>query len=126
MSPHLTKYIRHAEKFGVECVFETAQDDGALSMRHLARLRLELDAIEADRKRGRFTVGARRRRSSDETATAVLMLRDEGLVVAAIADKLGVTDRYVKRHLKEAGTRQNGSANAHGYAAEMPLSASPA
>jgi hypothetical protein len=117
----LAEYMRHAELFGVELVYETASGNG-FSERELARLRVELDAIEAGRKRGRFTVGSRRRRTPEETAEAVRMLRDEGLVIAAIADKLGISDRHVKRCLNGSERPKNSPATPHGYAAKVALS----
>ena len=72
------------------------------------RLRIELDAIEAGRKSGRFNVGKRRRRSEMETARYAFALAQElaenGLVRTVVehrvADKLGVSDVYVRRMLK--------------------------
>jgi hypothetical protein len=122
--------IRHAEKFGTECVFETACGysdwkggkpfEWDRGNPRLVRLRLELDAIDAERKVGLRGLGRspRRRRSSGETAGAVRQLKAEGLVVSAIADKLGVSDAYVKR----CCTAENGAANPHGYAAKSALS----
>jgi hypothetical protein len=51
-------------------------------IKHLARLRIELDEIESGRKSmsGRYTVGKRRRRSAEETRQACLALsRPRGL-----------------------------------------------
>ena len=107
----------HARKFGVELVYETAAP--GLDEDAHRRLRIELDAIEAERQIGLRGLGRppRRRRSTAETMDAVRALRAEGFVVATIADKLGVSDAYVKRCL----TGENGPANQHGYAAESAL-----
>jgi hypothetical protein len=67
-----------------------------------------VDAIEADRKRGRFTIGKRRRRSEIETARYAVALAQEfaekglgGLALEhRIADKLGISDAYARRALK--------------------------
>jgi hypothetical protein len=95
----VSSYARHAQRFGVDCVYETAvrewlprvpgpvdltwcspaerervfrEREAAAAERDVALaelmlLRLELDAIEAVRKNGRYTVGKRRRRSPEET-----------------------------------------------------------
>jgi len=113
-SPTLDELLRHAHEFGVAEVFETATENG-FTERDLARLSVELDAIEAARKQGRFTVGKRRRRTPAETVDAVRMLRAAGLVVSAIADKLGVTDAYVRRCLKDRSeTSEKQPVNPHG------------
>jgi hypothetical protein len=80
----------------------------------LARLRVELDAIDADRSTARRyrPRPPRRRRSRVETIETVQRLRAEGLVVSAIAAKLGVADKTVRRYLNP----KNGAANPHGYA----------
>jgi hypothetical protein len=96
-APTLAQFIRHAERFGPECVLETAgqiwwselpspveltrllpaEVDRVLDDRerifaayhdNVDRLRIELDALEAVRRGQSFTVGTRRRRSEIETA----------------------------------------------------------
>jgi DNA invertase Pin-like site-specific DNA recombinase len=101
LTPTLGEFIAHARTHGTEGVYETAAD-GLLRPRDLLRLRVELDAIDAG-KRGRFgtVIGKRRKRTSDETRDAVLLLSEEGLVRGAIADKLGISERTVRRHLEE-------------------------
>lgn len=105
--PSVAAFVRHAEQFGVEGVLESAS--GCLRRQSdLDLLRIELDAIERSRKSGRFTVGKRRRRSESETARFVDVMAEElaeqGLVQVAlehrIADKLGLSDAYVRRLLK--------------------------
>jgi hypothetical protein len=99
----LDQLIRHARSFGTECVFETGEQEG-LSSADLARLRIELDELEAGRKsKYGFKIGRRRRRSSDETRAAALALSVDGFVPKAIADKLGISDRTVRSYLKESG-----------------------
>jgi hypothetical protein len=104
VSPTLEQLIRHARLFGAECVYETGEQAG-LSRQDLARLRIECDALEAKRTTasGRFTVGTRRRRSEDETRSAVLALSVDGFVPSAIADKLGISDRTVRSYLRQTG-----------------------
>ena len=70
----------------------------------LARLRIELDELDAGRKsKHGFSIGKRRRRSADETRDAALALSVDGFVPMAIADKLGISDRTVRGYLKESG-----------------------
>lgn len=107
----LASLLRHAELFGVEGVYETA---GISDPVDRAILRLELDAIEAKRKNGRYTVGRRRRRCVAETVELVALLRAQGLVKTAIADKLGISDDYVRKCLSKSATVENGGANPHG------------
>jgi hypothetical protein len=101
--PALNQLIRHAHLFGTECVYETGEQEG-LSSADLTRLRIELDELEAGRKsRLGFSIGKRRRRSSDETRAAALALSVDGFVPKAIADKLGISDRTVRSYLKQSG-----------------------
>jgi DNA-binding NarL/FixJ family response regulator len=101
--PALNQLIRHAHLFGTECVYETGEQKG-LPSADLARLRIELDALDAGRKsRLGFSIGKRRRRSSDETRAAALVLSVDGFVPKAIADKLGISDRTVRSYLKQSG-----------------------
>ena len=117
----LAAYLVHARKFGTECVYETAGDLSHLDRR---RLRIELDAIDVEQASSlpRYRRPQRRRRSPAETTEMVRQLRAEGLVVGAIADKLGITSATVRRYLNS----KNGSANPHGYAAKSALSVNPA
>ena len=76
--PALDQLIRHASLFGTECVYETGEQEG-LPNADLARLRIELDELDAGRKsRLGFSIGKRRRRSSDETRAAALALSVDG------------------------------------------------
>ena len=59
----------------------------------LLRLRVALDAIQASRTL------YRRRRSRDETAMAVRLLADEGLIGTEIGEKLGISAAHVQRVL---------------------------
>jgi Homeodomain-like domain len=101
--PALDQLIRHVRLFGTECVYETGEQEG-LPSADLARLRIELDELEAGRKSGLgFSIGKQRRRSSDETRAAALALSVDGFVPKAIADKLGISDRTVRSYLKQSG-----------------------
>lgn len=116
--PSLEQFVRHAQSFGVECVAETAAR--YLTGAERDRLRIELDAIEAARATGRFTVGKRRRRTEVETARYAAALAQElaeqGLGRVAleqrVADKLGVSDAYARRALKLARTMSQTAENA--------------
>jgi hypothetical protein len=86
------------------------------------RLQVELDALaNRKRRRGRFASGKRRRRSTAETVAAVRQLRADGLVTSAIAEKLGLSDRYVRDCLRGSRTPKTGVANPHGCAADFPM-----
>jgi hypothetical protein len=101
--PALDQLIRHASLFGTECVYETGEQEG-LSNADLARLHIELDELDANLKsKHGFSIGKRRRRSSDETRAAALALSVDGFVPKAIADKLGISDRTVRGYLRESG-----------------------
>lgn len=96
--------LRHARLFGTEGIIDLVRPGDR------ARIRLELDAIDAQlAPRVRFAQPhKRRRRAPEETLDAVAALRNEGLVPAAIADKLGVSDDYVRKCLtkvRKAGER---------------------
>lgn len=99
----LAAYIKHARLFGVESVYETAEEEGH-GPNTLVLLRAELDAIERHRKSGSgFTVGKNHRRSAEETTAAVLALSIQGLVPGAIGTKLGLSTASVKRYLRASG-----------------------
>jgi hypothetical protein len=103
--PSLAEFVTHAKRYGTAQVYETASM--SLGPRALARLRIELDAIEASRKSGSgFTIGKRRRRSRGQTREAVVQLSVEGFVVPAIADKLGISDKTVRNYLSERPQRE--------------------
>ena len=131
--PPLEEFVRHAQLFGTECVAETAAqewrrrlpapadlawmapaerqrvlDEGAAVcgevLADACRLRIELDAAEAEQKNGRYTVGKRRRRSEVETARYAWALalewgENNRGIERKIADKLGISDAYARRAL---------------------------
>lgn len=112
MTELFASLLRHAELYGADGVLEAAEE---LDPGERARLRLELDALEAARKSGRFTIGTRRRRRPEETVELAGLLRHEqGWVVSAIADKLGVSDDYVRKCLSRYRKAENGGSNPHG------------
>jgi hypothetical protein len=101
----LRDYLRHAQLYGSDCVYETAATH--LAAGELALLRIELDQLERRAVKGRFARKARkRRRSGEETLIAVVTLREQGLVVGAIADKLGISIKVVKELLATHRRRQ--------------------
>jgi DNA-binding NarL/FixJ family response regulator len=93
----LDQYLRHAHKFGTECVYETAEMSG-LSKRDLALLRIELDDLEARKRGERFSIGKRRKRSREETQQAVELLSVAGLTRKEIGGKLGLSDKTVDNY----------------------------
>ena len=103
--PSLADFIGHAKRYGTAQVYETAAM--SLGPRALARLQIELDAIEARTKSGSgYSIGKRRRRSRAQTRAAVIQLSVEGFVVPAIADKLGISDKTVRNYLSERPERE--------------------
>lgn len=97
----LPEYLRHADRFGTELVYESAAMDGQ-DATILALLRVELDAIKAGRKSNGYSVGKRRKRSREETAKAVEALSLAGLTRVEIAAKLGVSDKTVDNYMAAA------------------------
>jgi hypothetical protein len=104
VTPGFERFLRHAQLYGADLVLETAES--LLAERELARLRVEVDAL--DRRRPRY--GPRRRRSETETMLAAVAMREEGFVIGYIAEKLGVTEKTVKellaRHRRESASQQ--------------------
>jgi DNA-directed RNA polymerase specialized sigma24 family protein len=94
----LAEYVRHAEKFGTELVYETAEQDG-LPAKELALLRVEIDYLVATAKSGGYSVGKKRQRSKEETAKAVELLSVAGLTRREIAEKMVLSDKTVDRYL---------------------------
>jgi hypothetical protein len=109
VTPGVEKFVRHAQAFGPELVIETAAS--LLPERDVARLRVEVDALER-RARRRFGANPRRRRSTQETMLAVLALREQGLVLGFIGEKLGISEKRVRellaRHRRESAPPQGG------------------
>jgi hypothetical protein len=82
-------------------VYETAEQEG-LSSADLARLRIELDELDAGRKtRLGFSIG--KRRLAPPTRLELPLLLSPSMAPKAIADKLGISDRTVRGYLKESG-----------------------
>ena len=98
MSERLAPLLRHARRFGTEGVLECA---GELSEDERIRLQVELDALDREQGRKRSQRGGK----AEATRRAVLLLASDGLVPKAIANKLQVSDRTVRRYL----TARNGT-----------------
>lgn len=98
----LANLLRHARLYGTECVYETASN--GLSEAERIRLRIELDAIERERK-GRHRRPARRKGKAEATREAVQLLFADGLNAKAIANKLSLSDRTVRRYLADTNAR---------------------
>jgi hypothetical protein len=98
-NPCLDDFRKHARLFGDEGVYGVATN--YLAGEDLARLRVEIDEARAN-ERGRYgtVIGKRRKRSADETAKLALRLSMDGLVPAAISEKLGISDSYARKLVK--------------------------
>jgi hypothetical protein len=103
--PTYDEFVTHARRFGVECVFETATT--YLARRELALLRSELDELSSSSKRSRRPTASKHRRTDFDLIEQVIALRDEGLVPAAIADKLNLGERRVRSILATSQTSQS-------------------
>jgi len=93
---NVTDRIAYARRFGTEGV----ELDG-LSAGERGLLKTELNRVDASWK-GKSRRRRPRRRTRTEMRAAVAILRAEGLVLGAIADRLGVSDAYVARLLSES------------------------
>jgi hypothetical protein len=99
-SPSLDELVRHAERNGPDDILETAEELG-YSAADRARLKLRLNTIEIERKRG-FKTPRRRRSSSDETEAVVLAYVAEGRIKCEIAKLTGLREQSVQRYLDRA------------------------
>lgn len=111
MSDRLAQLLRHARRFGTEGIYEAAAE---FPERERIRLRIELDAIERKQKRPGRPSTNRGHGKAARTREAVLLLASDGLVPKAIANKLQVSDRTVRRYL----TARNGKG-------ALPLKSAP-
>lgn len=102
---HTESYIRHALLFGDECVVETVYRDTECEGAQRLRAQIALALKQAGK---RTRPPKRRRPTTPGLRVQVLELRDRGLVVAAIADTLNISDRRVREILHGAGYRRNG------------------
>ena len=106
--PDLDALVRHADRFGPECVYEAGES--ILPHDDLV-LRVHVDGL-AGRRRGR--------RGRDEMIEAARLLRAEGKVVSVIADKLGVSDKTVRAYLARPRPSKNGPTNPVSMRAKNP------
>ena len=106
--PTLAEFVRHAELFGTECVYETAES--YLSGTELVQLDRELTRIDTDRRKRFGSVPTCKRMSVERKREVVAFLDREGLPDSRIANQLGVSERWVralrKRHLEAQGSPQ--------------------
>lgn len=118
--------LRHAEKFGTDCVYETAR--GRLHRESdLATLKCVLRRIEKQRRRR----GTEQRVtwasddspaiSGDDVGIAVDRLAGDGLTSEKIAEQIGVTVQVVRRHLKPGSMRKERTAQEIGKLAAKGL-----
>jgi hypothetical protein len=61
------------------------------------------------------------RRTRDETVAYALELLDEGLVLAAVASRLRIGERYLRRLLDEVRDPENRPRNRSGHPAKVAL-----
>jgi hypothetical protein len=121
-APTPRQFARHAELFGPECVVETAA--AYLPAAEVARLEIELARL--NRKGGKPRPAARRqRRTTWSLLEQVRELDRRGMVSAAIADTLNVSDRRVTAILAQSQTSRNGARKRLGRAANSAAKASP-
>jgi hypothetical protein len=88
--------VRHAERFGVESVYETAEESG-LSAADLARLKVELASV-ADGRRSRFGTKAK---TAALNGGDVQALYESGLTPEEIASELRWSLGRVRKVLRE-------------------------
>jgi hypothetical protein len=109
VTPGFEEFVRHAQAFGPELVIETAQQ--MLPEREVARLRVDVDALN-HRSSRRTSRPTRRRRSTQETMLAAVALREQGLVIGYVAELLGISVKTVRellaRHRRESAPLQGG------------------
>lgn len=103
-TPTVRELVGHAERFGPDVVVETARD--YLNGAELAVLDAELSLTG---KRNGQPAGTRQRRTTGSLRDQVVALRDRGVVAAAIADTLNLSDRRVRELLNESGHLENGA-----------------
>jgi hypothetical protein len=110
-SPALAQFLRHAEKFGAECVLEAA---GSPTAGELVELEAELVLLEHRKgKKGKPAnrngrpARTRQRRTTAELREHVVALRTRGMVPTAIADALNLSDRRVQAILAESRRSRN-------------------
>src|SRR5690348_8185522 len=85
-NPTRQQLIRHAESYGTAGVHEVAA--ALLNEKDAARLKIELDRIDAEAPRRRFEKKpAKRRRSTAETQAAAVVLIEDGLNPQAVANR---------------------------------------
>jgi len=96
----LAEYVRHAELFGSECVYETAEVD--LSGTELIQLDRELTRIDTERRRRFGKVPQRKRMSLERKRQTVVWLTNEGLPATRIAEQLGLSVRRVEELRQDA------------------------
>jgi hypothetical protein len=105
--PTLAQLIRHAELYGTDLVYETAED--FLAESELVQLALELNRIDGRARKGVHDFRRRpklKRLSTAQKLKTVAFLIKEGAPHSRIAMHLGVTERQVRRLARE--TRKTG------------------
>lgn len=91
----LANFLTHAEKYGTEGVFETAED--FLSKSELLQLAIQLDRIDGETRKKFAKRGRPKRLSVRQKIKAVDSMRAEDIPDSRIAKHLGVSERYVRK-----------------------------
>ena len=94
--PDMGKLVAHAERYGSDGVYETAESYG-YPLPQLLQLDAELTRIDIARRKRFGTVPTRKRPSSEDKAKAVIYLTDEGVADGRIAKSPGIGIRQVTR-----------------------------
>ena len=93
--PDMGRLIRHAERYGSDSVYETAEGYG-YPLSQLLQLDAELTRIDSERRKRFGTVPTRKRPSSEDRAKAILYLTAEGVADGRIAKSLGLSKGHVQ------------------------------
>lgn len=111
-APTLAQFIRHAELYGTEQVYETAQD--FLAESELVQLALELNRVDGKPTGKRFSGKPKRRKrlSTEQKIQAAEFLRAEGAPNSRIATHLGIGERQVERLFQQARERRRAAREA--------------
>jgi hypothetical protein len=101
-APTLSEFLRHAELYGTDQVYETAQ--AFLAESELVQLALELNRIDGKPTGRRFSGKPTRRKrlSREQRIQGAEFLRAEGVPNSRIATHLGVSERRVEQLFQEA------------------------
>lgn len=104
-APTVDGLLRHARRFGPECVYETGVECD-LDRDDLIRLRVGLGWTKT---------------TPEVTVYAARLLLADGLLLSAVAARLKVEVRYLKKLLKEVGNPENRPSEPPAQAAKVRI-----